>query len=70
MNHLIATNRPPLGYKQVIAEGRLNGNSNVTWSLEKLGVAATDEAVLRVLKLAKRTPRLLTKEEILTAARA
>jgi 2-isopropylmalate synthase len=57
------------GLEQVIAVGPMSGRSNVTYFLEKRGVKATDEQVQRVLELAKKTPRLLTEEEILRAAR-
>ena len=58
------------GLEQVIAVGPMSGKSNVTWFLEKRGIQATDEQVQRVLELAKKTPRLLTEDEILSAARA
>jgi 2-isopropylmalate synthase len=58
-----------VGLEQVIAVGPMSGRSNVTWFLEKRGIAPTDEQVQRVLELAKKTPRLLTEEEILRAAR-
>ena len=58
------------GLEQVIAVGPMSGKSNVTWFLEKRGVAATEDAVARVLELAKKTPRLLTEAEILQAAGA
>ena len=57
------------GLEQVIAVGPMSGRSNVTYFLERRGIAATDEQVQRVLDLAKKTPRLLTEEEILKAAR-
>lgn len=57
------------GLEQVIAVGPMSGKSNVTWFLEKHGVTPTDEAVERVLALAKESPRLLEDEEILAAAR-
>jgi isopropylmalate/homocitrate/citramalate synthase len=57
------------GLEQVIAVGPMSGRSNVSYFLEKRGIAATDEQVQRVLDLAKKTPRLLTEEEILRAAR-
>ena len=59
-----------VGLEQVIAVGPMSGKSNVTWFLEKRGIQPTEELVQRVLDLAKRTPRLLTEEEILSAARA
>ena len=58
------------GLEQVIAVGPMSGKSNVTWFLEKRGVQPTEEQVARVLELAKRTPRLLTEQEILAAAGA
>jgi 2-isopropylmalate synthase len=57
------------GLEQVIAVGPMSGKSNVTYFLEKRGVRASDDAVQRVLDLAKKTPRLLTEKEILDAAR-
>jgi isopropylmalate/homocitrate/citramalate synthase len=59
-----------VGLEQVIAVGPMSGKSNVTWFLEKRGVAPTDENVQKVLELAKRTPRLLTEEEILAVVGA
>jgi 2-isopropylmalate synthase len=56
------------GLEQVIAVGPMSGKSNVTWFLEKRGIKASDEQVQRVLELAKKTPRLLTEAEILSAA--
>jgi len=58
------------GLEQVIQVGPMSGKSNVQWYLEKRGHAATEDAVARVLELAKTTPRLLTEEEILGAAGA
>jgi len=58
------------GLEQVIAVGPMSGKSNVTFFLEKRGIAPSDEQVARVLELAKRTPRLLTEQEILAAAGA
>lgn len=58
-----------VGLEQVIAVGPMSGRSNVTWFLEKRGITPTDAQVQRVLELAKRTPRLLTEDEILQAAR-
>ena len=57
------------GLEQVIAVGPMSGRSNVTWFLEKRGITPTDAQVQRVLDLAKQTPRLLTEDEILQAAR-
>ncbi|MFN0243325.1 MAG: LeuA family protein [Planctomycetota bacterium] len=57
------------GLEQVIAVGPMSGKSNVMYFLEKRGVTVTDDAVQRVLELAKKTPRILTEEEILGAAK-
>ena len=57
-----------VGLEQVIKIGPMSGRSNVVWVLEKNGVEPTDERVERVLHLAKNTPRLLTSEEVLSAA--
>lgn len=56
------------GLEQVIQVGPMSGKSNVQWYLEKRGKEPTEEAVSKVLELAKKTPRLLTEEEILGAA--
>lgn len=56
------------GLEQNIQVGPMSGKSNVAWYLERRGIEPTEDAVQRVLELAKRTPRLLTEEEILTAA--
>jgi len=57
------------GLEQVIAVGPMSGRSNVTWFLEKRGIKPTDVQVQRVLDLAKKTPRLLTEDEILQAVK-
>ncbi len=57
-----------VGLEQVITVGPMSGKSNVTYFLEKRGIAPTDEQVQQVLDLAKKTPRLLTEDEILGAA--
>lgn len=57
-----------VGLEQAITVGPMSGKSNVIWFLEKRGVEPSEEAVARVLGLAKETPRLLTEDEILTAA--
>lgn len=56
------------GLEQVIQVGPMSGKSNVQWYLEKRGKEADEESVNKVLELAKKTPRLLTEEEILGAA--
>lgn len=53
------------GLEQKIKVGPMSGRSNVSWILEKHGVVASDDVVARVLDLAKRTPRLLTEDEVL-----
>jgi 2-isopropylmalate synthase len=57
-----------VGLEQVIKVGPMSGKSNVIWFLERRGVEPTDEAVERVLALAKTTPRLLGEDEVLAAA--
>ena len=57
------------GLEQVIKVGPMSGKSNVAWVLERHGVEATDDAVQAVLDLAKETPRLLSDEEVVGAAR-
>jgi 2-isopropylmalate synthase len=58
------------GLEQVIKVGPMSGRSNVSWVLERHGVAPTDDAVAKVLEKAKETPRLLTDDEVLAAAGA
>ena len=57
-----------VGLEQVIAVGPMSGKSNVTYFLEKRGVVPTEEQVAKVLELAKKTPRMLSEDEILGAA--
>ena len=57
------------GLEQVIAVGPMSGKSNVTWFLEKHGIDATEDRIQRVLERAKATPRQLTEEEVLEAAK-
>ncbi len=56
------------GLEQKIMVGPMSGKSNVMWFLEKRGKQPTEAAVQGVLDLAKKTPRLLTEEEVLAAA--
>jgi len=58
------------GLEQVIRVGPMSGKSNVAWVLEKHGVEPTEERIQGVLALAKQTPRMLTDEEVLAAARS
>jgi len=57
------------GLEQKIKVGPMSGRSNVAWVLEKQGLEPTDESIQRVLAKAKETPRLLTDEEVVEAAR-
>ena len=57
-----------VGLEQAITVGPMSGKSNVIFFLERHGVDPTEAAVTSVLELAKSTPRLLTDDEILTAA--
>ncbi len=52
------------GLEQVISIGPMSGKSNVTFWLEKRGIAATEERVDRVLAAAKQSPRVLTEDEV------
>ena len=56
------------GLEQVIRVGPMSGKSNIAWVLEKQGFEVTDEAVERVLALAKQTPHMLTDAEVVAAA--
>ena len=56
------------GLEQSIQVGPMSGRSNVSWILQKHGVEVTDDAVARVISKAKESPRLLTEEEVLSAA--
>ena len=56
------------GREQSIKVGHMSGKSNVSWVLEKHGVEPTDERVSKVLAVAKESPRLMTDEEVLSAA--
>jgi 2-isopropylmalate synthase len=58
-----------VGLEQVIGVGPMSGRSNVTYFLEKHGVAPTEEVVARVLERAKGSKRLLTEAEVLAAAK-
>jgi 2-isopropylmalate synthase len=56
------------GLEQVIRVGPMSGKSNVAWVLQRHGIEPTEERLRAVLLLAKRTPRMLTDEEVLAAA--
>ena len=57
------------GLEQVIEIGPMSGRSNVTYWLEKRGLAAPDGLVDRILAAAKQSDRVLTNEEILALVR-
>lgn len=53
------------GLEQVIEIGPMSGRSNVTYWLEKHGIAATDDLVARIFDAAKKAERVMSDEEIL-----
>jgi 2-isopropylmalate synthase len=53
------------GLEQIIEIGPMSGKSNVTFWMERHGIAASDEVVARILDAAKKSSRVLTDEEIL-----
>lgn len=56
------------GLEQKILVGPMSGKSNVAWVLEKNGLEATDEAVKRVLEVAKGSKYNLSDAEVVAAA--
>ena len=56
------------GMEQVISVGPMSGKSNVIWFLEQRGHDATEERIAAVLVKAKASSRLLTEQEVLSAA--
>ena len=56
------------GLEQLIEIGPMSGRSNVTYWLERHGIAPTDEIVDRIFAAAKQAARILTEEEILALA--
>jgi len=56
------------GLEQVISVGPMSGKSNVIWFLEQRGHDATEERIAAVLAAAKASSRVLTEEEVLSAA--
>jgi 2-isopropylmalate synthase len=56
------------GLDQVIEVGPMSGRSNVIFWLEKRGIPATDDVVDRIFSAAKKATRVMTEEEILSAA--
>ncbi|MGE0815598.1 MAG: LeuA family protein [Vicinamibacterales bacterium] len=59
-----------VGREQEIEIGPMSGRSNVTYWLEKRGIAATDTLVDRILQRAKRASAVLTDAEIRDEIRA
>ena len=59
-----------VGLEQRIAIGPMAGRSNAAFVLERLGIEATDECVARVLEVGKSSKRLLTDDEVRSAAQS
>jgi isopropylmalate/homocitrate/citramalate synthase len=59
-----------VGREQEIDVGPMSGKSNVVFWLEKRGLAADDAVVERIFAKAKRSPSVLTEEEILAELEA
>lgn len=53
------------GREQIIDIGPVSGRSNVIYWLTRRGIEPTEERVQRILDYAKRSPRVLTEEEIM-----
>lgn len=58
------------GLSQRVRVGPMSGKSNVVYWLERHGFQPSDQAVDRIFKQAKASPRLLTDEELTAAALA
>ncbi len=58
------------GLEQRISVGPMSGRSNVIWFLEQRGIEPTEERIAAILERAKQSDRMLSKEEILEAARS
>lgn len=54
------------GLEQIVEVGPMSGKSNVSYWLARHGIQETDELVNRILEAAKRSPRVLTEEELKT----
>jgi 2-isopropylmalate synthase len=52
------------GLEQIIEIGPMSGKSNVTFWMERHGIAESDEVVTRILAAAKKSSRVLTDDEI------
>ncbi len=59
-----------VGLEQRIEVGPMSGRSNVLWVLEKLGLEVDDAVVQRVLDAGKTSKRMLSHDEIRSAAAA
>ncbi len=53
------------GLKQVIEIGPMSGKSNVVFWLESRGIEPTEERVARIFERAKRSPTVLSEEEVM-----
>jgi 2-isopropylmalate synthase len=53
-----------VGRSQEIEIGPMSGKSNVIYWLESRGIEATDERVERIFDTAKKSPTVLTEEEV------
>ena len=52
------------GLEQIVEVGPMSGKSNVSYWLGRHGIPETDELVNRIFEAAKRSPRVLTEEEL------
>ena len=52
------------GLEQIVEVGPMSGKSNVSYWLARHGIPETDELVNRIFEAAKRSPRVLTEEEL------
>ncbi len=53
------------GLEQIVEIGPVSGRSNVIYWLSKRGIEPTEERVDRIFQFAKRSPTVLTEEEVL-----
>ena len=52
------------GLEQIVEVGPMSGKSNVSYWLARHGIPETDQLVNRIFEAAKRSPRVLTEEEL------
>jgi 2-isopropylmalate synthase len=52
------------GLEQIVEVGPMSGKSNVLYWLARHNIPATDELVNRIFEAAKRSPRMLTEDEL------